>query len=69
VYKNYKVKNEEEQWSAVFIADSKEAVSSKIEVVNAGYVIDKTKTEEQNLNELLDYFALAYRKRAIVTNE
>lgn len=69
IYKNNKIKNEDEQWSAVFINDSKEPITSKIEVVNAGYTIDKTKTEEQNINDLLDYFSLAYRKRAIVTTE
>lgn len=69
IYKSPKTKNEDEQWSAVFISDSKESVTSKIEVVNAGYVIDKTKTEQENIDELLDYFSLAYRKRAMVVSE
>ena len=68
IYKGLKGKNEEEQWSAVFVQDSKEPVSSKIELVQASYFIDNTKTEQENINELLDYFSLSYRKRAQVSN-
>lgn len=68
IYRSVKSRNEDEQWSAVFINDTKEAVTAKIEIVNAGYVIDKNKTEEENINELLDYFSMAYRKRAVVAS-
>jgi hypothetical protein len=64
IFKINKTKTEEEQWSALFVADSKEPVNSRIEIVSAGYYIDNTKTEQENVNELLDYFYLTYRKRA-----
>ena len=66
VYRILKTKSEDEQWCAAFIEDSKEAINSKIEIINPSYYIDNTKSEQDNLNELLNYFALAYRKRAIV---
>jgi hypothetical protein len=68
IYKGTKNKNEDEQWSAVFIQNSKEPITSKIELVQPGYFIDNTKTEQENINELLDYFALTFRKRAQVNN-
>jgi hypothetical protein len=37
-------------------------------VINPGYYIDKTKTELENYNEILDYFNLTYRKRAITAS-
>ncbi len=64
IYKLSGNKNEEEYWTAVFINNSKEAITSKIEMVHPNYFIDKTKTENENMNELLEYFALSYRKRA-----
>ena len=63
IYKSSKIRDEE-RWSAVFINEPKDTVSSKIEIVYAGYIIDRTKTEQENINELLDYFSLTYRKRA-----
>ena len=67
IYKVAKAKNEDESWTAVFINDSKDTVTSKIDIVLPSYFIDKTKTEAENINELLDYFALTYRKRAQVS--
>lgn len=64
VYRLQKGKNDDEQWSAVFVPESSEPVNSHIEMVSQGYFIDKTKTEQENLNELLDYFYLSFRKRA-----
>ena len=69
VYKTAKVKNEDEQWSAVFVSHAKETVSTAIEVISSGFPIDKAKTQEENLNELLDYFSLSYRKRAAPDSE
>ena len=67
IYKISKV-NEEELWSSVFINEPKGAISSKIEIVHAGYAINRTKTEQENIDELLDYFLLSYRKRATPDN-
>jgi uncharacterized protein YbaP (TraB family) len=64
VYKSSRARNDEEQWSVAFVNHSKEPVSTAIEVVSAGFAIDKAKTEQENLNELLDYFYRSYRKRA-----
>lgn len=67
IYKISKTKaNDDEQWSAAFVQDSKE-INSKIEIVVSNFTIDKTISEDENVNELLDYFYLSYRKRAIVT--
>ncbi|PBQ34412.1 hypothetical protein CNR22_22410 [Sphingobacteriaceae bacterium] len=64
IYKSLKLKNEEEQWSAVFVQNSKDAITSKMEIVQAGYYVDNTKSEQENINDLLDYFSLGFRKRA-----
>jgi uncharacterized protein YbaP (TraB family) len=69
IYKNIRNKNEDEQWSAVFVNDSKDPITSRIEVVNTTYYIDTRKTEEENINELLNYFSLGFRKRAQVNNQ
>ena len=65
VYKLVKSKADDERWSVAFVPDSKNGISSDIQVINAGYYIDKNKTEAENYNEILDYFNLTYRKRAI----
>ena len=67
IYKSAKGKNDEEQWCAVFIDHSKEAINSKIELVQSNYFIDNTKSEQENINELLNAFTLTYRKRAQVS--
>ncbi|MCC6372340.1 MAG: TraB/GumN family protein [Bacteroidia bacterium] len=64
VYKSGRGKNEEEQWSAVFVPESKTLVTNEMEIVSSGYTIDKTKSEEENTNELLNYFYLNHHKRA-----
>lgn len=64
VYRTVRTKPEEEQWSAVFIQDKENAISSKIEMIHSGYFPDTAKTEEENIGELVDYFSLSYRKRA-----
>jgi uncharacterized protein YbaP (TraB family) len=66
IYRNVKSKNDEEQWSAAFVDGAGEQLSSRIEIVHSNYFIDPTKTEQENINELLDYFSLAFRKRAQV---
>lgn len=67
IYRNSRSKNEEEQWTAVFVNDSEEPVSSKIELVHGNYFIDPAKTEQENINDLLNYFSLSFRKRALVS--
>lgn len=64
VYKLSRARNEEEQWAAVFVGAGKEAINSKMEVVIPAYYIDTKKTEKENLDELIDYFSVTYRKRA-----
>jgi hypothetical protein len=64
IYRHSKSKNEQEQWSAVFIKDTKELINPKIEIVQSAYYIDSQKSEEENINKLLDYFYLTYRARA-----
>lgn len=68
VYKSSKSRNDEEQWSVAFI-NSKDKISSKIEVVSSNFAVDKTKTEEENLKDLMNYFYLSYRKRAALNTE
>jgi uncharacterized protein YbaP (TraB family) len=68
IYKTAKSKAEDEQWSAAFVNDSKEPVCSKMEVVSSNFSVDKSKTEQENINELLNYFYLSYRKRAALNN-
>ncbi|MEI8136886.1 MAG: hypothetical protein WCH21_06130, partial [Bacteroidota bacterium] len=68
VYKIIKSKPDNERWSVAFVPDSKSGISSDIQVINAGYYIDKNKTQDENFNEILDYFNLTYRKRAIVAS-
>ncbi|MBL7910957.1 MAG: TraB/GumN family protein [Bacteroidia bacterium] len=68
VYRIIKSKADDERWSVAFVPDSKTGISSNVQVINSGYYIDKTKTEEENFNEILDYFNLTYRKRAITAS-
>ncbi|MBL7921481.1 MAG: TraB/GumN family protein [Bacteroidia bacterium] len=67
VYRIVKAKADDERWSVAFVPESKTGLSSNIQVINSGYYIDKTKTEAENYNEILDYFNLTYRKRAITS--
>ncbi|MDP3557825.1 MAG: TraB/GumN family protein [Bacteroidota bacterium] len=69
IYRIIKVKADDERWSVAFVPNVKSGVSSNIHVINAGYYIDKTKTEAENINEILDYFNLTYRKRAITASD
>lgn len=64
VYKNQKLKNEDETWTVVFIEQSKETISTRVELVNTAYLVDPAKSETENMNELLNVLALQYRKRA-----
>lgn len=68
VYKSLKNRNDEEQWSVAFI-NSKEKISSKIEVVSSNFTVDKTKSEEENMKELINYFYMSFRKRAALNTE
>ncbi|MDX2173248.1 MAG: TraB/GumN family protein [Bacteroidota bacterium] len=64
VYKVPKTKNDDEKWAVVFIKDNKQAITSEIEVLNVNYFVDKDKTEDENINEMLDDFYLSFRYRA-----
>jgi hypothetical protein len=68
VYKVIKNKPDDERWSVAFVPESKSGISSNIQVINPGYYIDKTKTELENYNEILEYLNLTYRKRAITAS-
>jgi uncharacterized protein YbaP (TraB family) len=68
VYRIVKNKADDERWSVAFVPDTKSGLTSNIQVINAGYYIDKTKNEAENFNEILDYFNLTYRKRAITAD-
>jgi uncharacterized protein YbaP (TraB family) len=63
VYKNIR-KNEEDLWSAVFVNDDSLKVTSRIELVNAGFLLDHRKSENENIEYIVDHFSLAFRKRA-----
>jgi len=77
IYKGLKSRTDDEQWSAAFVSksdydhvsdNSKQKVTSRIEVISSNFSVDKTKTELENINELLNYFYLSYRKRAALNN-
>ncbi len=64
VYKVPKQKTDDEKWAVVFIKESNQTITSDIEVLNINYIVNKDKTEEENINELLNDFYLSYRYRA-----
>ncbi len=66
VYKTQKQKTDDEKWAVVFVKESKQIISTDIEVLNINYSINKNKTEEENINEMLDDFYLSFRNRAPV---
>jgi len=68
IYKGSKSRSEDEQWSAAFVNNSKDTITSKMEVVSSNFTVDKTKNEQENINELLNYFYLTYRKRAALND-
>ncbi len=68
IYKSSKAKSDDEQWSAAFVNGFTETITSKMEVVSSNFTADKNKTEQENVNELLNYFYLSYRKRASLNN-
>lgn len=65
IYKNFSNKIETETWSVIFVPKTKENYSSKIQLLNLNYYIKKTKSEQENINEILNSFYLLYRNRAI----
>ena len=65
IYKTQKTKFEEQQWIMAFVNNTKKDINSQIEMVSLNYFIDKNKTEQENMNDVLDEFYLSYRKRAI----
>jgi hypothetical protein len=68
IYKPQKSKNDDESWAVAFVANSKNTINPNIDVINVNYLIDTKKTEEENINEVLNDFYITYRKRASVTN-
>jgi len=67
-YKIPKTKFEEEQWVVAFVNNSKQAVSPEIDMVNLNFEVDKNKTEQENINEVLSDFHISFRKRAVGGN-
>lgn len=65
LYRNNKSLREEIKWSAVFVEDTK-GLNSKMEIVSLDYFIDSKKSDQENENELLDYFYCGFRKRAMI---
>lgn len=68
IYKPQKIRNEDETWLVAFVANSKNAINPNIDVINVSYIVDTKKTEEENINEVINDFYITYRKRASVTN-
>lgn len=64
IYKSSKSKPDNETWSVAFVKDSKEAINTNIEVIDAEYYVSSKKTEEENINDILNDFYLSFRKRA-----
>ncbi len=56
----------EEKWMAVFVPENNREVTSNMEVLTSSYFVDLKKSTEENINELLSYFRLSYRKRALL---
>jgi uncharacterized protein YbaP (TraB family) len=66
IYKTQKSKFDDEQWVIAFVNKSKQNINSQIELVSLAYFVDKNKTEQENINEVLDEFYLSFRKRSNV---
>lgn len=69
IFRNVNLKSTDEQWSIVFVEDTKQEINPDIELISMAYYVDNTRTQENNFNEVLNYFAMSYRKRAQVAGE
>jgi hypothetical protein len=58
---------DDEQWSVVFVEGKDNKVNARIEVVSPGYTVNKSKSEQENIDDLLGSFYLSYRKRSLMT--
>ncbi|MDI1353414.1 MAG: TraB/GumN family protein [bacterium] len=63
IYKNVKSKSEEEFWTSVFVENTPNNLSSRIEILNSTFYPDPKKSESVNINILAEQFALTFRKR------
>jgi len=64
IFKVQKSKSDDESWAVAFVSNSKLQVNPDIEIVSVDYEIDNTKTEDENVNQVLNEFYLSYRMRA-----
>lgn len=69
IFRNVTGKAGEEQWSIAFVEDTRDIVNPDIELVGISYYVDNTRTQEYNINEVLNYFSMSYRKRAQVAGD
>jgi uncharacterized protein YbaP (TraB family) len=68
IFRNATGRNEDEQWSAVFINGHDDKVSSRIEIITGTFYVDKSLSQQENINQLISQFNLSYRKRALANN-
>lgn len=68
IYKSSKSKSEDETWAIAFVANSKNNINPKVDVINIAFIVDTSKSEEANLNQVLSDFYLSFRKRAVAPN-
>jgi len=64
VYRHTKYKNNEMPWHAVFIDERNKNLTAKIETPFPTFYPDPQKSENDNLNQLLNQFSLLHRNRA-----
>lgn len=63
IYRN--ARSAENRWSVVFVEGDREAVNPRIEVIAQSWQINRGKTEQENIDDLLSGFYLSYRKRSM----
>lgn len=64
IYKVQKPRKEDETWAVAFVADSKLEINPDVEIVNVNYNIDSKKSDDENVNQVLNEFRMNFRKRA-----
>ena len=69
IFRNAGQKPGDEQWSVVFVGDTKQEINPDIEVIGISYYVDNTKSQQNNIDDVLNYFAMSYRKRAQVAGD
>ncbi|MBS1651556.1 MAG: TraB/GumN family protein [Bacteroidetes bacterium] len=63
LFKHSKFKNEENKWSIAFVNTQKDKINSNVEIIKFVYYPDNLKTEEENINKILNEFYLKFRRR------